>query len=186
MWPKGTFFFFKNSPAILNNSRLNPCRCTFFWLSPHHKDWSADKLHSCKNIYIIHFPFSRCMSNHEGERTEIKLKWKRSNPWAHRATTEVHLSDFRVWCIHASSCILYKRVFMHSCVRLYLWVRWWICSWREVPGRQVLHSQTPVHCGHNPWQREIKILNLQRKSMVTHYIRLMHSLAVKCLALQVN
>lgn len=50
----------------------------------------------------------------------------------------------------AMPSILYKCV---SCIIVYQWVQWWICWWREVPGRQVLHSQSPVHCGHNPWER---------------------------------
>lgn len=54
---------------------------------------------------------------------------------------------------------------------LYLWVQWWICSWREVPGRQGLHNQNPVHCEHNPWQRKTKTINTEEiltMSIYTH------------------
>lgn len=50
----------------------------------------------------------------------------------------------------------------YLCATLYLWEQWWICSWTKAPNILVLQNPILVHCEHNPWQKQVKILNLQQ------------------------
>lgn len=92
----------------------------------------------------------------------IQERWRERSNW-NRGRVSCELREELLSWIHLPMSWLIHNPFLpfhvyhtsvHSCVIFYQWVQWWICSWTEVPGRQVLHSQTPVHCGHNPWQRE--------------------------------